>query len=311
MSDETYDETDTLCRFSFVDAPIRGQWVRIEYVLAESNSNKSYPDFIQTLLGQMYAAVAMFADSLKFNGAVALQSQGDGALSRSLAECRSQRFLRGIAHLNESHEQPAVDDLRAWLGNGRLALSLIPDQLSQQPYQGLVQLQHANLATNLEHYFATSEQLRTRIFFASSALTTTSATTGLLLQRLPDPDNAVEVALDAADDAWQTLTTLAATVTDKELARLDAKTLLHRLFHQHPIQIHPARHLRFKCTCTRAKTDQTLQVFGHEELQDILAEDGVIAVDCEFCGAKYRYDAINIATLQHYIGASGAPGPEH
>jgi molecular chaperone Hsp33 len=299
--------TDMLRRFSFVDLPIRGQWVRMEHVLADAFRHKAYPAVVEELLGQMFAAVVMFADNLKFEGAVALQSQGDGALTRSLAECRGQHFLRGIAHLDTDRPQPRTTNLRDWLGAGRLALSLIPEQSNQQPYQGLVELEHANLAANLEHYFATSEQLQTRIFFASR----TQATTGLLLQRLPDADDAGEVELDAAEDAWHTLTTLAATVTDDELASLDATTLLRRLFHEYPLRVREPRELTYRCTCTRAKSDQTLRVFGAEELDDILRQDGEINVDCEFCGTKYRYDAVDVAALKHNLETHHRRGPRH
>jgi molecular chaperone Hsp33 len=306
------DKTDALQRFSFVDLPIRGQWVRMEHVLADAFRIKGYPGAIQTLLGQMLAAVAMFADNLKFTGAVALQSHGDGVLTRSLAECRSQRYLRAIAHLDQSNPFPDVADLRAWLGSGQLALSLIPDasapgQSNQQQYQGFVQLEHATLASDLEHYFASSEQLDTRIYFAS----TERSTTGLLLQRLPDSDHASEFEMDSAADAWHTLTTLAETVTDAELSTLTTEQLLYRLFNEYPLRLHPARYLRYRCTCTRAKSDQTLQILGPTELQEILQEEGEVAVDCEFCGARYRYDAVDLATLQRNIDTLDPQGPRH
>ena len=102
---------------------------------------------VKGLLGEMFAAVTMVADNLKFSGAVSLQSQGDGALTRSLAECRDQHYLRGIAHVAaDKAETIQSDNLADWLGNGQLALSLLPDKSTRMnPYQGLVEIDPAGL----------------------------------------------------------------------------------------------------------------------------------------------------------------------
>ena len=105
---------DRLHRFTFEGLPVRGQWVRLTDTVAAANAVREYPQEIKNLLNQMFAAVAMFADNLKFEGAVALQSRGNGALIRSLAECREHKYLRGIAHLSEEIEAPAERDLSVY-----------------------------------------------------------------------------------------------------------------------------------------------------------------------------------------------------
>ena len=129
--------TDTLHRFTFDGLPMRGQWVRLQGVLADATANRKYPDAISELLAKQLAAVSMFADSLKFQGAVALQSKGDGALIRSLAECREQHKLRGIAHLDEELPLPGDANLSSWLGNGQLAKGRLIGVLRQNP-EGLL-----------------------------------------------------------------------------------------------------------------------------------------------------------------------------
>jgi molecular chaperone Hsp33 len=237
----------------------------------------------------------MVADNIKFSGAVTLQSRGDGDLLRSLAECKDQAFLRGIMHLEDPDNETMADQpLAQWLGNGQLALSLIPDKATaMQPYQGFVSLEYDTLAQCLEHYFVTSEQLETSLNFASNSgdsSATSPSVTGLLLQRLPNNTQATEIEIDAARDAWHTLTTLAATVTDEELSQLDAQTLLYRLFHEYPCRLHEPRELSYRCTCSREKTDTTLMMLGSDDLSELIEERSEITVDCEFCGNRYSYD---------------------
>ena len=308
---------DVLFRFSFADLPIRGQWVRLQASLHAAGQFRAYPPQAGNLLGQMLASVAMIADNLKFSGAVALQSQGNGALRRSLAECRRHTDLRGIMHLTDDASfPPSYQDIGAWLGQGQLAITLLPDEeTGMQPYQGLVALNHGDLAKCLEEYFARSEQLDTRLFFAGRTKRgADQSVTGLLIQRLPIQLNASDAERDVAQDAWETLTALTATVTDAELAALDAPTLLHRLFHEYPCTLQPAKELQYQCTCTQDRTDRTLMMLGEDDLQALLIERGEITVDCEFCGKRYRYEQ---ADVDRVIASAEAPwqqsgrGPLH
>ena len=303
---------DVLRRFSFIELPIRGQWVRLEKSLSEATQFRVYPKPIHEMLGQMLAAVAMVADNLKFSGAVTLQSRGDGDLLRSLAECKDQSFLRGIMHLhNRDNDAIAEQPLAQWLGNGQLALSLIPDKESgMQPYQGFVSLEHDTLAQCLEHYFVTSEQLETCLNFASDSSVESPSVTGLLLQRLPNSPQATEIEIDAAHEAWHTLTTLAATVTDEELSQLDAQTLLYRLFHEYPCRLHEPRELSYRCSCSREKTDTTLMMLGNDDLRALIEEQSEITVDCEFCGNRYTYDRASATKVLSELAAQATTGKE-
>ena len=295
-------DQDLLHRFSFDELPVRGQWVRLNQTLEDAFANHDYPAGLETLMGEMFAAVAMFADNLKFEGAVTLQSSGEGVLSRSLVECRAQSHLRGLAHFdgepNSTPSPSALDpSLRSWLGEkAMLAMSLIPDDPDQNAYQGLVELRNTKLQLDLEHYFDVSEQLPTRLFLACRT-DPTPCVTGLLLQRLPEDDLANEVQIAEHEEGWSTVCALAETVTEQELLALPVTELLHRLFHELPCRLQPPRNLSFRCTCSRNKTDSTLYMLGSDELTQMLAEQGEITVSCELCGNDYRYDEIDINRL--------------
>jgi len=294
--------TDLLHRFSFAAAPIRGQWVRLEGVLEQVCARQPYPAVVASLLGEMLGAVAMFADGIKFQGIVSLHSRGDGPLTTLMAECRSQHLLRAIARWDPEARFPASATMSELLGSGQLALSLLPSPPAQgspvrdtvhRSYQGLIGLEQGDFAHNLEAYFATSEQLPTRLFFAS----TSGRVTGLLLQRMPAPYGASELETDDHDALWEELSLLAATVSQAELSELPAHRLLERLFASHSVKLHPSRTLRFACTCNREKTTATLKVLPRSELLELLETQGAITVTCEVCGQAYRYDAVDTHLL--------------
>ena len=297
--------SDIIHRFSFANAPIRGQWVRLSDTLAEAFRRQPYPESGRRLLGEMLAAVTLMADGIKFQGAVALQSRGNGPVSTALAECRNRHLLRGIirwdsdAEPTDDHQlstdagplgnEPALSGL---LGEGQMAITLIPDA-ERSPdaasYQGVVALTGDSLAHNLEEYFANSEQLPTRLFMAFEG----DRVTGMLLQRLPVSDEVAELALDERDDLWREIELLAETVTSGELALLPIDELLRRLFHEHAVTVHPGRSLEFSCTCSRERAERMLQVLPKEEILELLETEGMVDVTCEVCGARYEYDQVD------------------
>jgi molecular chaperone Hsp33 len=283
---------DEIQRFSFTGGPVRGQWVRLQQVLDGLTLRQSYPDNVTGLLGEMLAAAALLADGIKFDGTVSLQSRGPGPLSMVLAECRARHLLRGIARWPEEQELPASRSMRELLGDGRLAITLMSSP-GGRSYQGLISIEGAALATNLERYFANSEQLPTRLHFAADG----SSVTGLLLQRLPDSAAATTLEQDQNDAFWAEIDLLAGTLHDRELAALPPQDLLRRLFAEHPIALKPPRSLRFECTCSRERSRGALRALGRDELLELLEEQKEISVTCEICGATEAFDAIDVHAL--------------
>jgi molecular chaperone Hsp33 len=279
--------------------PIRGQWVRLEQVLTDMRARQDYPPNVAGLLAEMLAAVAMVADGIKFNGSVSLQSRGDGPLGTAMAECRQRHLLRCIGRWDQAGDPQIMTEptpLQSLLGRAQLAITLVPDtELNPDaaPYQGMVGIEHPDLAHNLERYFEASEQLPTRLYFARSD----GRVTGLLLQRLPADPGAPEMALEQHQAAWHEVQVLADTLERTELDAVAPDVLLGRLFAERPVRLQPPRNLAFSCTCNREKTSWTLESLPPEELLDLLESQGSITVTCEICGAVYAYDEAAVQAL--------------
>jgi len=104
-----------------------------------------------------------------------------------------------------------------------------------------------------------------------------------------------EQQIDA--DAWTHYTTLADTVTPQELIELNAQHLLYRLFHETPPRVFEPEQIEFACTCSRGKVSDMLLLLGGQEVGNIVAEQGSIAIDCDFCGEKYVFDDTDVQAL--------------
>lgn len=272
--------SDQLHRFIFDDADIRGEIVTLEQSLQDILSIHQYPAHINQLLGEFLAAANLLSRTLKFDGSLTLQARGDGDLSLIMAEVNHQKKIRGVVQLNQDATNVTEKkSLKELLGNGMLSITIDPDK--GERYQGIVALEGENLAEYLEAYFMQSEQLPTRIWLHSNE----KKSAGMLLQRLPQQiANAEENG-----DAWETQTHLASTISSDELLNLTHEEILIRLFHETGVRVFDPESIIFSCSCSRERTNNTLQRLGQKELQTIIDEDGEVCVDCHFCGYKYIY----------------------
>lgn len=282
--------SDTLQRFLFEHAPIRGEFVQLAATWQAVTGRHDYPPPLRRALGELMAAGALLAATLKFDGRLLLQMHGDGPVKLVVVECGAGHAMRATAKWEgEVPDGP----LRALLGNGRFAISLLPDS-GQQGYQGVVDLDADSIAAAFEHYMATSEQIETRLWLACDD----SRAAGLLIQKLPEQKTA-----DA--DAWPRIGHLAATVQPQELLTLAPQTLLRRLFHEEDLRVFEPKPVYFRCSCSPERVAGMLRMLGRDEVHSVIAERGEVEVRCEFCNRRYTFDAVD----SEQIFAAASPTP--
>jgi molecular chaperone Hsp33 len=293
--------SDCLRRFLFEDAPVRGHWVRLSQSWLEARAHQDLPAAAMELLGQALAATTLVAASLKFKGTLTMQLAGSsGAVTMLVAQATDERTLRGVAHVaGDAAERGA--EFCEQIAGGRMVVSVEQGE-SIAPWQGIVPLDGDSLAECLGHYFEVSEQLPTLVVLAASPQTAA----GMLLQRLPAPAEQGEAAAAAAQDLWEELGALLATLGHDELLAVEPEQLLRRLFGAHDLRLFDAEPVRFACRCDRERVAGLLRGLGNEEVESILAEQGSVTVTCEFCQKPYRFDAVDAAQLFH-PAATGAP----
>ena len=273
-------DQDTLRRFIFEQAGVRGEWLKLTDSWQAVSDNHVYPPEVKEQLGHAVAAATMLAATIKFNGALVLQAQGEGPLKAVVAQCTHDRCIRGLARYSE----PVVaGDLSQLYGSGRLVLTIETERM--KPYQGIVSLEGDNLAQALENYYQQSEQLPTRLWLFANETTVS----GLFLQALPESSG--------FGSDWERIVMLADTISADELLDLSCEAVLHRLFHEETLRLFQPESIRFKCSCSNGKIERTLKSLGRTALEEILEERDAIAVDCEFCNQQYRFDRVDVERL--------------
>jgi molecular chaperone Hsp33 len=99
------------------------------------------------------------------------------------------------------------------------------------------------------------------------------------------------------NEAYNRISMLAATLKAEELLTLDANTLLRRLFWEEDVRRFTPLVPRFACTCSRERVRGMLAGLGAEEVKALVAERGTADIGCEFCGAQYRFDAVDVGAM--------------
>jgi len=292
---------DTLQKFMVDNAAVRGELVEISDTWQQVQARRDYPPAVKTLLGQMLAAAALLSANLKFNGMIVMQIHGDGPVKLLVVECDSELHLRATAKVVEDAviaDDATLGALVDANGRGRFVITLDPrDKLpGQQAYQGIVPLDGDSVATVIENYMLRSEQLDTKLWLAADA----QVSRGLLLQKLPTEGGLVAPTAQPEEDAhetWNRMVMLGNTLRTDELLSTDIATLMRRLFWEETIRVFDPQHPQFRCTCSREKVGNMLRMLGAEEVEDALAQTEKLAVDCDFCGQHYEFDAVDCAQL--------------
>ena len=271
--------SDSLRRFLFEHAPLRGEIVRLDSVWQSVIERHDYPPVLRDLMGELCAAAVLLAATLKLQGAMVLQIHGKGAVKLLVVECSGDLELRATAKWEGDLSHGTLQDL---VGDGRFVITLDPKD-GNQAYQGIVALEGDSIAEILQNYMTRSEQLETRLWLAADG----KSAAGMLLQKLPERGESPD------EDAWGRATQIADTLKPEELLTLPAGELVHRLYHEEDIRLFDAQAVVFRCTCSRDNVARMLRMLGRSEVDSILAERGEIEVHCEFCNQRYVFDRVD------------------
>jgi molecular chaperone Hsp33 len=274
-------QRDSLIRFVLENRPIRGEIVYLDDSYREVMNRHPYPLEIQKLLGELLASASLLSATLKYEGSLIIQIQGNGPISLLLAQSDSERHIRGLA----KWEGNIPADFNEAVGQGKMAITIDPGKGSER-YQGIVELRGNNIARIVENYFYQSEQLPTYLFLCADE----SRAVGFLVQSLPQEQNQIT-------EDWFHIEELVRTLTAKELLELPAEIILHRLFHEETVKIFEPQPVVFYCRCSRDAMAKAIYTMGKEEARKLAEEHQVVSVTCEFCNKKEDFDRVDLERI--------------
>ncbi|WP_440866114.1 Hsp33 family molecular chaperone HslO [Symbiopectobacterium purcellii] len=278
---------DQLHRYLFENHAVRGELVTVSNTYQQILDNHDYPAPVRLILGDMLAATSLLTATLKFNGDITVQLQGDGPLKLAVINGNNQQQMRGVARLQGEITPDAT--LRDMVGNGYLVITITPEE--GERYQGVVGLEGDSVAICLENYFLQSEQLPTRLFIRSGEHEGRPVAAGILLQVLP--------AQHVGHDDFDHLVQLTITIKNEELFTLPANEVLYRLYHQESVTLYEPQAVSFHCHCSRERCADALMTLSDADLHEMLEQEQEIDMHCDYCGTHYLFSASEISDIRH------------
>jgi molecular chaperone Hsp33 len=287
---------DLVAAFQIESQPARGRIVRLGAVIDEILTRHAYPEPVADLLGEACALAALVGASLKFEGRLIVQAQGDGPVKYVVADYDTSGGLRGYCRFNAEGVAKASTGFvrpgaRSLLGKG-LFIMTIDAEGAKDRYQGVVQIEGETLALCAEQYFAQSEQTPTRVRLAIGRLNDGAGERwragGLILQNIVGDEDARK---ETAED-WERAEALFCTVGEDELLDplVAPETLLYRLFHEDGVRLFPAKPLSAFCRCSEERVVGMLKTFPVTDIEDMTEPDGRVHVTCEYCSKTYTVE---------------------
>lgn len=226
--------------------------------------------------------------------------KGDGPAQQILATANGKGEVKGYI-ANPDVDLPLKEngklDVGGSLGIGQL--TVIKDLGLREPYVGKIDLVSGEIAEDLTAYYYISEQQNTAISLGVKVDTdcTIKCAGGMIIQMLPNYEEAAVDALEALLNKMAPITTLIDEVMENGAGKTEAglvEDLLKKIFKDMPEEYQviakETREMHWDCDCSMERLERVLMTIGVKDLKDIIEEDGQAEMVCQFCRKAYHFD---------------------
>ncbi|MCR5482063.1 MAG: Hsp33 family molecular chaperone HslO [Clostridia bacterium] len=230
---------------------------------------------------------------------VTVQFKGDGPAIQILATANGEGKVKGYIS-NPNVDLPLTEegklDVGGSLGIGEL--TVIKDLGLKEPYVGKIALVSGEIADDLTAYYYISEQQNSSIALGVKIETDchVGAAGGLIIQMLPDAEEASVDALEAMIEEMPPLTTIITNVKEKNpllsgegLLRAMLEEIFGNMPEAYRVEVLDFREMGWECDCSEERLEKVVMAIGRKDLEEIIKEDGEAELMCQFCTKKYHF----------------------
>jgi molecular chaperone Hsp33 len=253
------------------------------------------------LFAESLAAGLLVASLQKDRSRVNLQIACDGPVRGLLVDADPEGNVRGYVRAPQVHfPGPAAAGAKAALG-GSGYLSVLRDIGKGQFYRGQVELRAMDIAGDLSRYFAESEQVATALDLVVTPRGDEALgdVAGLLIQRLPDGDDA---ALEAIRSR------LAAGAYREALQRGASSQQAIEAVAGPGFELLGDLEVAYRCGCSQESARTAVSALGRAGIRDVLAKEREAVVTCEFCQQRYVVNEAELQEIERRLEEAGKSG---
>lgn len=171
-------------------------------------------------------------------------------------------------------------------------LSVIKDIGLKEPYVGQTNLVTGEIAEDLTYYFAVSEQIPTSVALGvlMEKTNTVKHAGGFIIQMMPFAEESLIAALEDRLKDFSSITGLME-------QGMSPKDMMHKLFEGYDLTFHEPVSPAYHCDCSKEKVYRAVMSIGKNEIEEMIADQKPIEVNCQFCNQHYIFDIADLKSM--------------
>lgn len=247
-------------------------------------------------LGRTMMGALMMSDMLKNDDdLLTIRFDGDGPLGSIVVTADHHGNVKGYV------QQPLVmlplkadGHLDVGRAVGKGTLTVIRDLDLKDTYNGQIAIHSGEIADDLTHYFAESEQIPSSVGLGVLVDTdhTVKRAGGFLIQLMPFASDETISRLENNLSAIRYVTEMLEDgMTPEDMLR-------EALNGFDDLRITDTTEVQFFCNCSRDRVSRALALLGDEELASMIRDQKPVELSCSFCGRKYAFSVAELEQIK-------------
>src|SRR5262249_46554570 len=283
---------DHLIQATAADTAIRLIAAVATDLVAEACDRHKTAPTASAALGRTLTGALLLGCAYKDLEYITLRFDCDGPLGGMVAEARARGAVRGYVRNPAAHLPPNARgklDVKGIVGGGMLHVireAGFEIGLMKEPYYGSTPIVSGEIAEDIGHYLAVSEQINSvvslGVFVESERERVTAAGGSMTRARRAVEESAIAEIEGAVFDA--------PSVTEAIRGGADAAEMLRLALGNFPFDALETRRVEFRCKCSYERVVRIVTALGPEEVGDMLEKDNGAELTCHFCNSVYYLD---------------------
>ncbi|WP_271628689.1 Hsp33 family molecular chaperone HslO [Caldicellulosiruptor sp. DIB 104C] len=249
-------------------------------IVEEARKIHNLPPIPIAALGRLLTAASMMGVMLKGEKhTISIQISCTGVLKGLVAVSDSKGNVKGYVKnknvLTEINEAGKLN-VKGAIGEG--TLTVIKDLGLKEPYIGQIELVSGEIAEDITHYFALSEQIPSAVALGVLIDKDESVRSagGFIIQVLPETRPDIILNLEERLKSFSNISSI--------LAENDIVDIVTELFGDIEYEILDEYYPKYKCDCSKQKVESIIPLLTDDEISDEKIE-----IVCSFCEKKYYF----------------------
>lgn len=264
---------------------VRGFFLNSKEIVQQAFDYHQTAPVVTAALGRLLTVTSIIGKTLKNDSdLVTLQIEGEGPLKTVLATADRHGRVKGypgVSIVDLPLNAAGKLDVRGAIGPG--TLTVLRDNGEGEPYVSRTELVSGEIAEDITHYYAISEQTPT--VCALGVLIdrdyTVKSAGGFLVQLLPGADEETISALEDNLSHLHNVSAMFEHTSNTEIADI--------LMQNIPYHVTDEWNACYHCNCSKQKTEKVLLSVGKKELATLIQEGNDVELCCSFCSNKYKF----------------------